>query len=54
MSVGDNGKQTEAASYSVRMIVDEIVASGLMLPDFDRYFILTTDFLIQWVGCMLS
>ncbi len=54
MSVGDDIQWTEAASNSVRMIVDEIVANGLMLPDFDRDFILTTDFSYNGLGGMLS
>ena len=54
MSVGDDIQWTEAASNSVRMIVDEIVANGLMLPNFDRDFILTTDFSYNGLGGMLS
>jgi hypothetical protein len=34
--------------------VDEIVENGLMLPDFDLDFILTTDFSYDGIGGMLS
>jgi len=53
MCVGDDVVWTDLES-AVRVLVDEILGQGLMLPDFDREFILTTDFSYNGLGGMLS
>ena len=54
MCVGDDVVGTDLESSAVRVLVDEIVEQGLMLPDFDSEFILTTDFSYNGLGGMLS
>jgi hypothetical protein len=54
MCVGDAVVWTDLEPSAVRVLVDEIVEQGLMLPDFDSEFILTTDFSYNGLGGMLS
>ncbi len=44
----------ERQEAALKLLLDEIVSGGLMLPMFDREFIVTTDFSYNGIGGMIS
>ena len=45
---------TERQEAALKVLMDDIVSGGLMLPLFDREFIVTTDFSYNGIGGVIS